>query len=99
MEGELAEGMKTDTPLHLEEIKAHLSAFGDAFRAERFDAKTVAAASGATGASARAAGWGAAHMARWVETVSPLLMANQRASFAKELREHATHGPRARVSP
>lgn len=69
-------------------IATHLRAFGDAFRSEKFDAKGLATASTA---NAHMVGWGAAHMARFVETVSPVLTPDQRAIFAQRLREHASH--------
>jgi Spy/CpxP family protein refolding chaperone len=71
-----------------QEIANHLHAFGDAFRSEKFDAKALPTASSA---NAHMVGWGAAHLARFVETISPVLTPDQRAQFAQKLREHATH--------
>jgi Spy/CpxP family protein refolding chaperone len=88
----LGEGMKGVPPLDPERIAAHLRAFGDAFTGETFDAKLLTTASGA---NARLVGWGAAHMARFVETVSPVLTPDQRAQLAQRIQEHATHDPSA----
>jgi uncharacterized RmlC-like cupin family protein len=44
-------------------------------------------------------GWAAAHMAHFLEAVSPVLTAEQRADFAQRLREHATHNPSAEATP
>lgn len=79
-----------------QEIAAHLRAFGDAFRGETFDARALA--TGPT-ANAHLAGWGAAHLANVVETVSPILTPDQRAAFAQKLREHATHNPTDQANP
>lgn len=78
-----------------QEVTAHLRAFGDAFRSERFDARASALASAA---STPMIDWGAGRMARFVEAVSPILTADQRASFALTLREHARHDPNVAVS-
>jgi Spy/CpxP family protein refolding chaperone len=83
-------------PLDPQEITAHLRAFGDAFRAEKFDARTLATANNA---NAHLVGWGAAHMAHFVEAVSPVLTPDQRARFAANLREHASHNPSAERTP
>jgi Spy/CpxP family protein refolding chaperone len=91
----LAEAMKGVPRLDPQEIATHLRAFADAFRGETFDGHAWAAASGA---NARLAGWGAMHMARFVEAVSPVLTPDQRAAFARRLREHAAHDPSAEAS-
>jgi Spy/CpxP family protein refolding chaperone len=39
------------------------------------------------------AGWGGAHMAHFIEGVSPVLTPEQRAKFVQQLREHASHNP------
>ena len=72
------------------EVATHLRAFGAAFRSEELDAKGFTMASST---SARMAGVGAAHMAHFVEVVSPVLTPDQRAAFAQKLREHATYNP------
>lgn len=88
----LGEAMKGVPPLDPQEIATHLRAFGDAFLGETFDAKLLTTASGA---NAHMVGWGAAHMARFVETVSPVLTPDQRAQLAQRIHEHATHDPSA----
>ena len=92
----LAEGMKAVPRLDQQEIAAHLGAFGDAFRNEKFDARTLKTASGA---NAHLVGRGGAHMAHFIEAVSPVLTADQRARFADRLREHASHNPSAQANP
>ncbi len=82
--------VKEGAPLDRREVAAHLKGFGDAFRSDKFEAKALTTASDA---NAHAAGWGAAHMAHFVETVSPLLTTGQRALLAQRLREHANHDP------
>jgi Spy/CpxP family protein refolding chaperone len=84
----LGEGRKAVPPLDLQEIATHIQAFGNAFRSEKFDATAL---TGANGANAHLAGWGAAHLASFVEAVSPVLTSDQRAEFARRLGEHAGH--------
>ena len=86
----LGEGMKTVPRLDLQEISTHLRAFGDAFRRDKFDARMLTTANGA---NAHLASWGAAHLAHFIEAVSPVLTPDQRARFAQRLREHAAHAP------
>jgi Spy/CpxP family protein refolding chaperone len=92
----LGEGMKAVPRLDPQEVAAYVRAFGDAFRSEKFDAKSFSTAGGA---NAHMVNWGAAHMAHFVETVSPLLTPDQRTTFAQMLREHATHNPSAQANP
>jgi hypothetical protein len=75
-------------PFDAQDITAHLRAFGDAFRSEKFDAKTLTTAGVA---NSQLAGWGAARMARFVKAASPVLTADQRSHFAISLRAHADH--------
>jgi Spy/CpxP family protein refolding chaperone len=82
------EGMKAVPRLDPQEIATHIQAFGNAFRGEKFDAKAL---TGANGANAHLAGWGAAHLAHFIEAVSPVLTPDQRAEFAQMLREHSVH--------
>jgi Spy/CpxP family protein refolding chaperone len=91
----LGVAMKGLPRLDPQEIEASLRAFDDAFVSERFDAKLLTTASGA---NAHMVGWGAAHMARFVETVSPLLTQEQRTQLAQRIHEHATHGPNVQGS-
>ena len=92
----LAEGMKPVPRLDPQEIATHLQTFGDAFRGETFDAKTLTTAGGA---DAHIVGWGTAHLAHFVETVSPVLTPEQRAQYAQTLREHSNHNPSAQANP
>jgi Spy/CpxP family protein refolding chaperone len=92
----LAEKMKGVPPVDRQEMAAHLRVFGEAFRGEQFDAKALTTSNGV---NAHMAGWGAAHLASFVEAVSFVLNADQRARFAQILREHATHDPSAQGTP
>jgi Spy/CpxP family protein refolding chaperone len=88
---------KTTAPrLDPQEIATHIRAFGDAFRSETFDARALSPASGA---NAHLVAWGAAHMAYFVETASPVLAPDQRVQLAQRLREHASHDPSAQGNP
>ena len=79
-----------DTPVKPDpqKIEAHVQAFGAAFKAETFDAKTLS-----TGGAANAhlASWGATRVALMFESVTPVLTADQRAKLAAQVREHAEH--------
>ncbi len=88
--------MKTVPRIDRPEIAAHLRAFDDAFRGEAFDAKSFTTASAD---HASLVGWGAAQMAHFVETVTPVLTPDQRTKLAQRLREHATHDPSAQREP
>jgi Spy/CpxP family protein refolding chaperone len=68
--------------------EAHLKAFGAAFEADSFDAKTLT-----TGgpANANIASWGATRMATFYEAVNPVLTADQRTKLADQLRHHANY--------
>ncbi|HVR60271.1 MAG TPA: Spy/CpxP family protein refolding chaperone [Polyangia bacterium] len=63
-----------------------MRAFGAAFRAPTFDARTLPA-------NPHLVGWGAAHLARVVEVMRPVLTPEQRALLAQRLRDHAAHDP------
>jgi Spy/CpxP family protein refolding chaperone len=84
----LSARMKAVPRLDPQEVATHIQAFGDAFRSEKFDAKAL---TGANGANAHLAGWGAAHLAHFVEAVSPVLTPDQRAEFARKLGAHTGH--------
>jgi Spy/CpxP family protein refolding chaperone len=84
----LGEGMKAVPRLDPQEIATHLRAFGEAFRREKFDARLLTTANGA---NAHLAGWGAAHLAHFIEAARPVLTPDQRARLAQKLREHAAH--------
>ncbi|MGO8997847.1 MAG: periplasmic heavy metal sensor [Polyangiaceae bacterium] len=88
----LADAMKTIPHFDPQEVAAHIRAFGDAFKAETFDAKTLTTGGPAT---AHMVGWGGAHMARFLESVSPVLTPDQRTKLAQRLREHMGHNPSA----
>jgi Spy/CpxP family protein refolding chaperone len=92
----LAEGMKAVPRLDPQEIATHLHAFGEAFRGDTFDAKSLTTASGA---DAHIVARGTAQMAHFVETVSPVLTPEQRNDFAQRLREHSSHNPSASANP
>lgn len=84
----LGERMKAVPRLDPREISTYLRSFGDAFRGDKFDAKVFTRANDA---NAHLAGWGAAHLAHFIEAVSPVLTPDQRAEFAQRLREHSAH--------
>lgn len=88
----LGEEMKSVPKLDPQEITTHLHAFGDAFRSETFDAKSLTTANAV---NAHMVGWGAAHMVYFIDTVGPVLTQEQRVAFAERLREHAAHDPSA----
>ncbi len=87
-----AEAMKSVPRFDPQEITAHIRAFGDAFRAQTFDAKALSTGGPAT---AHMVGWGATHMAHFIESVSPVLTPEQRGRLAQILRQHANHNPSA----
>jgi Spy/CpxP family protein refolding chaperone len=70
------------------EGEAHLKAFGAAFEADTFDAKTVT-----TGgpANAHIATWGATRLAHFYEAVTPVLTPDQRPKLADIIRHHASY--------
>ena len=68
--------------------EAQVLAFTNAFTFEKFDARAVT-----PDASGRFAARGAERMARFYETVAPLLTPEQRVQLAELLREHANHPP------
>jgi len=83
----LGERMKPVAALDAQEVAGYVHAFGDAFRGEVFDARKLTSAP-----DVRIAGWGAAHLAHFVEAAVLVLNSDQRAALAQHLREHATHG-------
>lgn len=92
----LGERTRAVPRLDPQEIAAHLSAFGEAFRSASFDAKGL---STSRSVNEHMAGWGAGHLANFVEATSLVLDPNQRAKFVQELREHASHDPSSRGNP
>jgi len=91
----VARGERGVPPFDAREITAHVRAFGDAFLAPTFDAKTLTTR---TAASAHMVAWGGAHMAHVIEAVSPVLTPEQRTDLSQRLREHAAHDPSANGS-
>ncbi len=86
------ESMKAVPRFDPQEVATHIRVFGDAFRAQTFDAKALTTGSAAT---VHMVGWGAAHMAHFIESVSPVLTPEQRGKLAQLLRQHANHNPSA----
>jgi Spy/CpxP family protein refolding chaperone len=84
----LGDRAKTAPRLDSQAIGAYVRAFGDAFRSDMFDAKTLP---NANAVNPRLAGWSAAQLARFVQAASPVLTPEQRSMFAQRLREHAAH--------
>lgn len=80
-------------PMAFEEIEARIHAF-EAFRGESFNPTPLAS----DAPSVHLASWGAARMAKFFETLSPLLSADQRAKLAGMLRDHASHTEEQRPS-
>lgn len=72
------------------EVTDQLQAFGTAFKADKFDARSL---KGASAASGRMAKWGATRMARFFEAAAPILTADQRAKLAQMIRDRASHHP------
>lgn len=68
----------------------HVQAFATAFKADSFDAHSLANANGADGHMAK---WGATRMARFFEAAAPVLTADQRAKLAQMIRDRANARP------
>ena len=64
----------------------HIQAFSTAFVSDNFDAKTLSA-----NANSELSTHGAKRHVLFLETVTPLLTAEQRTKLAEHLREHSTH--------
>jgi Spy/CpxP family protein refolding chaperone len=92
----LNDRMKSALQFESQKVAKHLRAFSVAFQSDKFDARELRSASDA---NAQLAGGGAAYIARFVQTLSPVLNSEQRSKFAKLLREHAAHNPSERGSP
>jgi Spy/CpxP family protein refolding chaperone len=75
-------------PLDSQRIEAHLQVFGQAFRNDSFDARSLSTASAA---NTLLASWGSARMAHFFESVSPVLTPEQRSALAQSLRQHMSH--------
>jgi Spy/CpxP family protein refolding chaperone len=85
----LADDMKSVPPFERDKVAAHLRAFGAAFRAESFDAKSIKTGRAADEQLTR---WGAVHLVHVIESMSPVLTTDQRSALADRLHVHATHG-------
>jgi Spy/CpxP family protein refolding chaperone len=88
----LVDADKAAAPFDPDEILTHIHGFGDAFRADTFDAKTLTSSSAV---DARLATFGVARMVRFYEAIEPVLTPDQRPKVAAILREHATYNPNA----
>ncbi len=89
----LGDDMKSVPPLDHERVSAHLRAFGAAFQAETFDAKTMTTGRAADEQLVR---WGAVHLVHVIEGIGAVLTADQRSELAQMLNVHATHELAAR---
>ena len=89
----LVDDMKSVPPLDHERVSAHLRAFGAAFQAESFDAKTMTTGRAADEQLVR---WGAVHLVHVVEGMGAVLTVDQRSELAQMLNVHATHELAAR---
>jgi Spy/CpxP family protein refolding chaperone len=72
-------------PLDPKEFETQVQAFGTAFAADTFDARTLAPAADASSHVARS---GAGRMARFYEAAAPVLTPEQRTKVAEHLRDH-----------
>jgi Spy/CpxP family protein refolding chaperone len=84
----LADDLKSVPPMDQQRVSAHLRAFGDAFRAANFDARTMKTGQAADEQLVR---WGAVHLVHMIESMSPVLTADQRAELADRLNGHGNH--------
>jgi hypothetical protein len=78
---------RTEPPFEQQQAAARLQALAEGFRQEHFDARVLYQGEPEPGMAA----WGAAHLARVVEAMSPVLSTEQRSQLAEKLREHARH--------
>jgi Spy/CpxP family protein refolding chaperone len=74
--------------LDSQKIETHLKVFGQAFRNDSFDARSLTTASAA---NTLLASWGSARMAHFFESVNPVLTPEQRSALAQSLRQHMSH--------
>jgi Spy/CpxP family protein refolding chaperone len=75
-------------PLDAQKIETHLQVFGQAFKKDTFDARSLSTASAA---NTLLASWGSARMAHFFESVNPVLTPEQRSALAQSLRQHMSH--------
>jgi Spy/CpxP family protein refolding chaperone len=81
-------------PFDRERAGARVHALAEAFRSNQLDARAVDREHPA----AELAGWGAAHLARVVAAMGPILTTDQRARLAQKLIDHASHAGSAEGS-
>jgi Spy/CpxP family protein refolding chaperone len=82
------DGMKKAPQEHAhKEVQDHLTAFGTAFKADKFDAKKLGPSGKA--AAGHIAKWGATRRARFLEAAAPILTPDQRTKLAQIIRDHA----------
>jgi Spy/CpxP family protein refolding chaperone len=67
------------------EVQEHLQKFGTAFKADKFDPKTVSSEK----ADMHMAKWGAARRAAFLEAAAPILTPDQRTKLADKIRSEA----------
>jgi len=70
------------------EVADHVAAFATAFKADKFNAKSLASAKAANGHMAR---WGATRRARFLEAAAPVLTPEQRTKLAQAIRDRANN--------
>ncbi len=75
-------------PLDSQKIETHLQVFGQAFKSDSFDARSLSTASAA---NTLLASWGSSRMAHFFESVNPVLTPEQRSALAQSLRQHMSH--------
>ncbi len=92
----LQEGMKTIGQLDTDEVDKYLRTFGEGFRSDHFDDKSLTTESTV---NTHLVGWGVTRMARFVEIMGPMLTQEQRGKLARRLRAHASHNPSAEGRP
>jgi Spy/CpxP family protein refolding chaperone len=86
-----ADGVKAAGQTHdHKEVEGHMQAFATAFKADTFDAKSLATENDA---NKHIASWGATRMARFFEALAPVLTPDQRATLSAKIRERANKTP------
>jgi Spy/CpxP family protein refolding chaperone len=71
-------------------VSDHLQAFATAFKADKFNARSL---TGANAANGKMAQWGATRMARFFEAAAPILTPDQRTKLAQMIRDRASAHP------
>jgi Spy/CpxP family protein refolding chaperone len=86
-----ADGVKAAGQTHdHKEVEGHMQAFGTAFKADTFDAKSLTTENDA---NKHIAAWGATRMARFFEAAAPVLTPDQRTQLAAKIRDRASKPP------